>query len=287
MAAMSQELAGKVLVVTGANTGIGRVTAEALARRGGHVVLAGRSEARTAPVVEAIRTATGNPRVEFLQIDLSDLESVRAAAATFLARGLPLHVLVNNAGLVGVRALTPQGFEMTFGTNHLGPFLFTLLLLDRIRRTDSSRIVNVSSRASARARTIDWDSLRRPATSAAGFEEYSVSKLCNILFTTELARRLAGSGTTAYALHPGVVATDLWRALPWGIRHVVSLFLISPQEGARTTLLCATAPAGSLENGAYYDGGKVVRPGRAARDPALAAELWRRSVEWTGAPSSS
>jgi dehydrogenase/reductase SDR family protein 13 len=282
---MTSEQAGKVFVVTGASTGIGRVTAETLAGQGGHVFLAGRSEARTAPVVDAIRAATGNDRVEFLPVDLADLDSVRAGAALFLSRGLPLHVLVNNAGMVGVKGLTPQGFELTFGTNHLGPFLLTMLLLDRMRRTAGSRVVNVSSRASVRARGIDWDALRRPAESRGGFHEYAVSKLCNILFTTEMARRFAGTGPAAYALHPGVIATDLWREVPWGIRHVLKLFLASPQEGARTTLLCATAPASALQNGAYYDDGKVTRPGRAARDPALAAELWRRSVEWTGAPS--
>jgi NAD(P)-dependent dehydrogenase (short-subunit alcohol dehydrogenase family) len=189
--------------------------------------------------------------------------------------------------VAGVRGLTPQGFELTFGTNHLGPFLFTLLLLDRMRRTEGARIVNVSSRAASRARTIDWEALRRPAATRGGIGEYAVSKLCNVLFTTELARRLGDAGPTAYALHPGVVATEIWRELPWGIRHVVKLFMVPPEQGARCTLHCATQPASSLVNGAYYDECKVVRPGRAARDPALAAELWRRSVEWTGAPSSS
>lgn len=276
-----------MFLVTGASAGIGRVTAEVLARAGGHVLLAGRSGEKTLPVVDAIRASTGNSRVEFLHVDLADLASVRAAAEAFLARDLPLHVLVNNAGMGGVRGLTPQGFELSFGTNHLGPFLLTLLLLDRMRATPGSRIVNVSSRAASRVRAIDWESLRRPATSRGAFTEYSVSKLCNILFTTELARRLGDAGPTAYALHPGVVATELWRELPWGVRHLVKLFMITPEQGARCTIFCATEPAASLVNGAYYDDCKVVRPGRAARDPALAAELWRRSVEWTGAPSSS
>ncbi|MEI7703347.1 MAG: SDR family oxidoreductase [Deltaproteobacteria bacterium] len=284
---MTGDLDGRVFLVTGANTGIGLVTAESLARRGAHVLLAGRSEARTLPVVEAIRSSTGNPRVEFLPLDLSDLESVRRAADLFLARDLPLHVLVNNAGLAGVRGLTPQGFETTFGTNHLGPFLFTVLLLGRMKRTGHSRIVNVASRAHLNARSIDWGAQRRPGNSTGGLAEYSVSKLCNILFTVELARRLSGSGVSAYSLHPGVVATEIWRELPWGVRHLVKLFMISPEKGARTTLFCATAPLPQLENGAYYDACKPVRPGRAARDPDLAAELWRRSVEWTGAPSSS
>ncbi len=284
---MSGDLYGKVFLVTGANTGIGRVTAEELARRGGRVILGGRSEARTAPVVEEIRKRTGNPEVEFLAVDLSDLESVRRAAAEFLARDIPLHVLVNNAGLAGVRALTPQGFELTFGTNHLGPFLFTLLLLDRLKAAGGARVVNVASRAHFRAKTIDWDALRRPGTSTGGIDEYGASKLANVLFTKELALRLAGIDVTTFSLHPGVVATEIWRELPWGLRHLAKLFMITPEEGARTTLHCATAPLASLESGAYYDSCKPLRPSRAACDPALAAELWRRSLEWTGAPSSS
>ena len=284
---MSNELAGKVYLVTGANTGIGQVAAEELARRGGRVFLAGRSRERTEPVIEKIRRSSGPDSAAFLPLDLSSLASVREGARAFLELGLPLHALVNNAGLAGVRRLTPDGFEMTFGTNHLGPFLLTLLLLDRLRESAPSRIVNVASRAHHRAKGIDWEAQRRPATSTGGLDEYSVSKLANVLFTKELARRLAGSGVTAYALHPGVVATDIWRELPWGVRHLAKLFMISPQEGARTTLHCATAPEALLESGAYYDSCKPVRPSRAADDPALAAELWRRSLEWTGAPSSS
>ena len=284
---MSNELAGKVYLVTGANTGIGQVAAEELARRGGRVFLAGRSPERTAPVIENIRRSSGPDSAAFLPLDLSSLASVRECARTFLGLGLPLHALVNNAGLAGVRRLTPDGFEMTFGTNHLGPFLLTLMLLDRLKESAPSRIVNVASRAHHRARGIDWEAQRRPATSTGGLDEYSVSKLANVLFTKELARRLAGSGVTAYALHPGVVATDIWRELPWGVRHLAKLFMISPEEGARTTIHCATAPIEELESGAYYDSCKAVRPSRAADDPALAADLWRRSLEWTGAPSSS
>ena len=278
---MSTDLQGKVFIVTGANTGIGRVTAQEMAARGGQVFLAGRSEARTAPVVAEIRRATGNEKVEFLPLDLADLASVRSAAAAFLSRGLPLHGLVNNAGLAGQRGLTRDGFELTFGTNHLGPFLFTLLLLDRLKESAPSRVVNVASRAHTRAKGIDWDSLRKPAASRAGIHEYSVSKLANVLFTKELARRLDGSGVTACSLHPGVVATDIWRELPWGLRHLAKLFMISPEQGARTTLHCATSPEAATESGLYYDDGKVRHPSRIAQDPALAAELWRRSLEWT------
>jgi NAD(P)-dependent dehydrogenase (short-subunit alcohol dehydrogenase family) len=282
---MSSDLGGKVYVVTGANTGIGRVTAHELAGRGAHVFLANRSEARTAPVIDGIRRATGNPAVEFLPLDLADLASVRAAAARFLSRGLPLHGLVNNAGLAGQRGLTRDGFELTFGTNHLGPFLFTLLLVERLKGSAPARIVNVASRAHHNARSIDWDALRRPGTSTAGLGEYAVSKLANVLFTKELARRLAGTGVTVYALHPGVVATEIWRELPWGARHLAKLFMISPERGARTTIHCATSAEAAAETGLYYDDCKPRRSSRAADDDALAVELWRRSADWTGIPT--
>jgi NAD(P)-dependent dehydrogenase (short-subunit alcohol dehydrogenase family) len=277
---MDRDLEGKVYVVTGANTGIGRVAAEELSRRGGHVFLAGRSEQRTAPVVDAIRRSAPGARVAFLALDLADLGSVRSAAGSFLARGLPLHGLVNNAGMAGVRGVSREGIELTFATNHLGPFLFTLLLLDRLKESAPSRIVNVSSRAHYRARTIDWDALRGPARSTAGLDEYSVSKLANVLFTKSLARRLSGTGVTAYSLHPGVVATDIWRELPWGLRHLAKAFMISPEKGARTTLHCVASPEVAAESGFYYDSCKPRRPSRAADDAELAEELWRRSEAW-------
>ncbi len=149
-----------------------------------------------------------------------------------------------------------------------------------------SRIVNVASRAHHRAKAIDWDAVRRPGTSTGGLEEYSVSKLANVLFTKELARRLEGTGVMACALHPGVVATDIWRELPWGLRHLAKLFMISPEQGARTTLHCVASPEAADGNGLYYDDCKVRRPSRAADDPALASELWARSLEWTGAPTA-
>ncbi len=281
---MPRELEGKVAIVTGANTGIGRVTAVELARMGAKVFLAGRSEERTRPVVEEIRGAHGPDRAEFLPLDLADPTSVRAAAAAFLGRGLPLHLLVNNAGMAGAGGVTAEGFETTFAANHLGPFLLTLLLLPRLVGSAPSRIVNVSSRAHIRAKGIDWEAQRRPLASPGGFAEYSTSKLANVLFTTELRRRLAGTGVTAVALHPGVVATDIWRKLPFGLRHLVKLFMISPEEGARTTLHCATSPDVPGEPLPYYDACKPRKPTSTALDPALAAELWRRSLEWTGAP---
>jgi NAD(P)-dependent dehydrogenase (short-subunit alcohol dehydrogenase family) len=235
-----KDLVGKVALVTGANSGIGRVTAEALAARGARVLLACRSEEKTRPVLGAIRAAGGD--AVFLPLDLGDLESVRACAAAVLARDEPLHLLINNAGLAAARGVTKQGFEIAFGTNHLGHFLLTTLLLPRLRASRPARIVNVSSLAHRRAKRLDFEALRRPTASRTGLEEYGVSKLCNILFTSELARGRAGEGVQSFSLHPGVVGTDAWRRLPRLLQPVVKLFMLTPEDGARTTLHCATSP---------------------------------------------
>ena len=273
-----RDLAGKRYLVTGANTGIGRVTAEVLARRGGHVFLACRSEDKTRPVLEAILAAGGTAR--FLPLDLGDLASVRRCGEAFLATGEPLHGLVNNAGLAGAGGSTKDGFERTFGTNHLGHFLLTTLLLPRLRESAPARIVNVSSIAHYKAKGIDWDALRRPQRTTTGLPEYEVSKLCNVLFTRELARGRAGAGVTSYALHPGVIASDVWRKIPWPVRPMIKLFMKSPEEGAATTLYCATAPELASEDGRYYDECKERRPSALADDADLARTLWEKSEAW-------
>lgn len=276
---MNDSLAGKNILVTGANTGIGRITAEVLARRGAKVTLACRSEEKTRPVLEGIR-ATGG-KADFLDLDLADLDSVRTAATTWLARDEPLHVLVNNAGLAGHRGTTKQGFELTFGVNHLGPFLLTELLLPRLRESKPARIVNVSSRSHYRAPRVGvpFAELRQSTPSTTGVTEYSVSKLCNVLFTKELARGRAGEGITSVSLHPGVVATEIWRRLPFPLRQISNLFMKSPEDGAATTLHCVTAP--DLVDGAYYDSCKEKRASKLAHDEALAKELWTKSEAWT------
>lgn len=274
------DLSGKNAIVTGSNTGIGRVTAVELARAGARVWLACRSRDKTTPVLEEIERAGG--KAEFLALDLGDLAAVRASADAFLAQGLPLHLLVNNAGLAGQRGLTKDNFEQTFGVNHLGPFLFTNLLLDRIKQSAPARIVNVSSTAHYGAKSIDWTALQQPTKSVSGFPEYGVSKLGNVLFSAELARRLAGTGVTTYSLHPGAIASDIWRKVPWPLRPIVLLFLKSVEEGARTSLYCATSPELAAESGKYYDNCREKAASAVAGDAALATELWRRSAEWVG-----
>jgi retinol dehydrogenase-12 len=274
------DLVGRTAVVTGANTGIGRVTALELARMGAHVVLACRSQVKADPVIDAIRRETGNENVTFLALDLASLASVRRAAQELLERNHPIHLLINNAGLAGARGVTEDGFELTFGVNHLGHFLFTTLLLDRIRSSAPARIVTVASKAHYLAKGIDWDVLRRKTRTLTGMREYQVSKLANVLFSAELARREADTGITTYSLHPGVVASDIWRKIPWPIRPLVTARMISNEEGATTTLHCATSAAAGQESGLYYHKSALRPPNPLALDASLAGELWERSLSW-------
>ena len=276
----NKPLTGRVALITGANTGIGRVTARELAAQGARVFIACRSATRAQPVIDEIRAATGQAAVEGLALDLGDFASIRACAKAFLALDLPLHLLINNAGLAGARGLTASGFEMAFGVNHLGHFLLTQLLLDRIRRSAPARIVSVASKAHYRATGIDWNALRQSTRAITGFPEYATSKLANVLYSAELGRRLAGSGVTTYSLHPGVVASDVWRAVPWPLRSLIKLSMISTEEGAATTLHCATAAAVATESGLYYDHCRGKEPSQPAQDRALAADLWKRSEDW-------
>jgi retinol dehydrogenase-12 len=273
------DLDGLRFLITGANTGIGRETARALAGRGAQVVLACRSEAKTLPVIEAIRTETGNQALTFLPLDLGDLTSVRACAEVFLGTGEPLHALINNAGLAGQRGLTSSGFELAFGTNHVGPFLLTQLLQERLKASAPARIVNVASDAHLSAKGIDFDAVRQPTRTRIGLTEYAVSKLANVLHAQELARRLEGSGVTTYSLHPGVIASDVWRSVPWPIRSVIKLGMRTPEQGAATSLYCATSPDLAGESGNYYERSRPKAPGKAATSE-LATELWERSLGW-------
>jgi retinol dehydrogenase-12 len=273
------DLAGKNVVVTGANTGIGRVTAIELARKKARVYLACRSEERTRPVLQEIAAAGGT--AAFLPLDLAALASVRAAAHQLLGRRQPLSLLVNNAGLAGAHGVTKDGFEITFGTNHLGPYLFTRLLLPLLEQAGEARVVNVSSEGHYRAAGIDWDAVRKPTHTTTAFPEYCVSKLANVLFSNELARR-AGPGVHTYSLHPGAVASDVWREVPWGLRHVAKLFMLSNEDGAKTSLHCATSDAVKDQTGRYYDKQREKTASELARDEALARELWERSAAWVG-----
>ncbi|HUO48397.1 MAG TPA: SDR family NAD(P)-dependent oxidoreductase [Acidimicrobiales bacterium] len=278
---MAADLEGRTFLVTGANTGIGRATALSLAARGGRVHLACRSEEKAAPVIDEI-AAAGGPAAGFVPLDLADLDSVRAGAAAFLAGGERLDVLVDNAGVGGQRGTTAQGFELTFGVNHLGHFLLTTLLLDHLRAGERPRIVVVASDEHFKAKGIDFDALRAPTATYTGLPEYAVSKLCNVLFAQELARRLEGTGVTTYALHPGVIASDIYRRLPRPVEALAKLFMKSPAQGAATSLYCATDPAVAADSGRYYEKCSP-RAASPVATPELGAELWARSVAWTAA----
>jgi retinol dehydrogenase-12 len=276
------DVEGRTFLVTGGNTGIGRATALGLAQRGGRVYIACRSVAKGEAAAAAIRDSTGNSSVRVLPLDLADLDSVRACAVSFLERGEPLHVLVNNAGLAGVRTVTAQGFEIAFGVNHLGHFLLTNSLLRMLESSAPARVVNVASDSHYAAKGIDFDALRRPAPGITGMPAYSVSKLCNVLFTQELARRTAGTGVTTYALHPGVVASDMFRRVPWPVRPIIMRRMLTVTEGAQTSLYCATSPDVAGVSGRFYEKCAEKAPSRVAT-PELGRELWEHSSAWTAA----
>lgn len=273
-----QDLRDRTFLITGANSGIGRAAAEALAARGAALVLACRSEQRAQPVLDTIRHRHPDLTVQFLELDVSDLDSVRAAADRFLAAGTPLDVLVNNAGIAGTHGLSRQGFDLTYATNHIGPFLLTSLLLPRLLESQEGRIVNVSSVANKSVKQLDWAMLeRRQRPRKSGFSDYAATKLMNILHARELTRRLVGTKVTTYALHPGAVATNVWRALPAPLQWFIKLFMLSNEEGAQTTLYCATAPELRGVSGRYYNRSREARPNPLADSEALATELWRRT----------
>lgn len=273
------DLTSKVVLITGANTGIGRVTARELAKRGAHVFLACRSREKTEPVLQEIAQLKRG-KAEYLPLDLGDLNSVRQCAELFLARDLPLHVLINNAGLAGQRGITRSGFELAFGTCHVGHFLLTQLLLECLKASAPARIVVIASMAHRHAKTIDFDAVQKSSRSLTAFHEYGVAKLANILFVKELAKRLQGTGVTTYALHPGVVATEVWRSVPWPLDRLIKRFMLTTEEGAATTLYCATDATIANESGRYYDNCREKTPTAVAQDMALANRLWEASERW-------
>jgi NAD(P)-dependent dehydrogenase (short-subunit alcohol dehydrogenase family) len=273
---------GRTFLITGGNTGIGLATAIALARDGGRVYIACRSVTAGEAAVTRIAAESGSGRVWLLTLDLASLSSVHACAAAFLARDEPLHVLLNNAGVGGQRGITEDGFELNFGVNHLGHFALTQLLRDRIVASGpDARIVNVSSDSHYGARGIDFAALRRPTAAFTGGPEYCVSKLCNVLFTQELARRLDGAAVHSYALHPGVVASDIWRRIPRLARWFLTRRMLTTEQGAVTSVYCATSPAVAADNGLFYDN-CAVKAASPVATPELAALLWQHSAEWTG-----
>jgi len=283
------DMQGKTVVVTGGNSGIGFETAAALAGMGARLIVTARNADKGRAAVAAIaERAGGAGQVQLVVFDLADLSSVRRGAGEILEEAPRLDVLVNNAGLVlSERAETVDGFEATFGTNHLGPFLLTNLLLERIRASAPARLVNVASTAHNAARKgMPFDDLQSEKKYAT-MRVYGQSKLANILFTVELARRLEGSGVTANSLHPGTVRTgygadgDSRGLLAFGIK-IASPFFLSPAKGARTSIYLASDPAVAGVSGQYFVKCKAKQPKRWARDPEAARRLWQVSEELVG-----
>jgi retinol dehydrogenase-12 len=280
------DLTGRSCLVTGATSGIGEETALALARMGARVGILARSEERARQTLDRIARETGRSDLEIVIGDLGSLAAVRAAAAEVLQRFESLHVLVNNAGLIQLRRETSaDGFETTFAVNHLGPFLLTNLLLERIIASRPARIVNVASHAHRFAkRGLDLDDLQNEREFKS-FRVYGQSKLANILFTRELARRVEREGVTVNALHPGGVATRFGTQNGRFARIVMKLgraFLRSPARGAETSIHLASATGLEGVTGRYFANRREVAPSADACNDELAAALWARSVELSG-----
>jgi NAD(P)-dependent dehydrogenase (short-subunit alcohol dehydrogenase family) len=277
------DMSGRICLVTGATRGIGRATAEALAKSGAHVLLHGRDSASVGAVCrEMIRYG----QVTGVVGDLGSLAAVRKLASDIAAQYPRLDVLVNNAGTgTRRRQTTVDGYEHTFAINHLAPFLLTNLLLERLKASKAARIVTVSSMAHRNV-TLDFDDLNFEKRPYSGLRAYGESKLANILFTLELASRLAGSNVTANCLHPGVVATNIFAAFFGGrTGKIFSVlfrpFMLSPANGAKTSVYLASSPEVAKVTGKFFDKSREAPPAPAAQDAAAAKRLWEISAKLT------
>ena len=275
---------GKTVLITGGNSGIGKQAAIDLAQMGAYVVITARDPKKGRKAVDDIRLYTKGARVPgLMQLDLASFDSIRTFADEFTSRFNRLDVLVNNAGgMLTSRTTTKDGFETTFGVNHLGHFLLTNLLLDLVKASAPARIVTVSSDGHKAAKGgLDFDDLQSERN-YTGWQAYAKSKLANILFTKELARRLDGTGVTANALHPGFVRSgfgqsgDMGGYMGWGLK-VARLFAIGPKRGARTIVHLASSPDVEGVTGEYFVRSKVRQPTTAAQDPEAARRLWEVS----------
>lgn len=271
---------GKRVLITGGNSGIGLVTARELASMGAEVILACRDTEKTAEALKVIALKAIKPPIN-LPVELSSLTSVRSVASNFLERFDSLDVLINNAGVFPSRQqFTEDGFEMQMGVNHLSHFLLTHLLLDCLKSTNSARVISVSSTLHKKS-SMDLDTF-------TGFTKYNAStaynqsKLANVMFALELAKRLKGTGVTSNVLHPGAVKTDIIRDLPWVIRAIIGLIFISPEKGAATSIMLASDPSLESETGQYFDQGKLATYSRLADDEKERLALWQASAAAVG-----
>lgn len=277
---MEASMKGKICVVTGSNTGIGKETARDLARQGATVILACRDASKAQAARDDIARTTGNEQVKVMPLDLASKASILSFTERFKAEYDRLDLLVNNAGVwTTSRSTTPDGFETTFGVNHLGTFLLTRELLPLLKASAPARVVVLSSKLHYRGK-MEWDDLQFEKRSYSGPAAYNQSKLANVLFTLALARRLEGTGVTVNAVHPGVVATELARDYPPFLVKIFHLFLLTPEQGARCSLHVATHP--SVGSGLYFEDSKSKPPARAALDREAQERLWTLSEQLLG-----
>ena len=287
--ANSSDLPDRMAMVTGANAGIGRETVRGLAKAGMQVVLVCRDRERGEEALADVRNDTGNDRLTLLLADLSSQASLRHLVQTYLKHFSQLHVLINNAGVIcQERELTEEGIERQFAVNHLAPFLLTNLLLETLKQSAPARIITVSSQMHQRT-NLDFDNLQgEKHYHPRGI--YAQTKLANVLFTKELARRLRGTGVTANALHPGTVATGLFGrflGLPGWLRFLSDWYGISPERGAETSIYLATSPAVAQTTGEYFRHCRPSPCNPLAEDKPLAARLWDLSETLTGLSPSA
>lgn len=278
---------GKVILITGANSGIGFATAKSLAQHRATVVMLCRSKHKGQAAQKAIIDATNNTNVHLILADLSVQSEVRRAADEFKARFSRLDVLINNAAIIPTRReTTVDGIETQLAVNHLSYFLLTHLLLDMLKASAPARIINVSSNLHARGK-VNFDDLQATQSySGLGWVQYSNTKLMNHLFTFELARRLQGTGVTANCVHPGVIGTNLSRGLPKFMHRLYLAVMPKPEDGAKTSLYVATAPELANVTGQYFANSKLAKPAPASQDTAVAQQLWEVSARLTNLTES-
>ena len=284
MSSASDSMAGKVCLVTGANSGIGKATALGLANIGATVVMVCRSQERGEGALAEIKQKSSKEQIFLLLADLASQAAIRRLAEDFNSQYSALHVLINNAGIIPrKRQVTVDGFETQFAVNHLAPFLLTNLLMDMLKSSAPARIVTVSSDMH-RGATINFDDLQSVG-SYRPIRVYSETKLANVLFTYELARKLQGTKITANCLHPGMVATKLLAdgiGIPRPLKSTTKLIGSSPEKGAETSIYLATSPEVEGVSGKYFVRQKAVESSKISYDQNLASRLWEQSTELTG-----
>ena len=278
---------GKTVVITGGNAGIGKATAIALAKKGAEIVITSRSEDKAKSAIVEIKSASGSDSVSYVLMDLSSQASVRKAAEELKTKCPKIDVLINNAGCyVSDFQLNADGIEMQFGTNHIGHFLLTNLILDKVKSAGKARIINLASVAHSSTRVLKLDDINYEKEAYGGWKSYSRSKFCNILFTKELAKQLAGTGITVNAVHPGGVRTEIaekdanwYTKLGW---NVMKPFFISVEKGAATSIHLASSPEVEGVTGHYWTKSKQVWSNKPSQDEANWQALWKKSEELVG-----